>query len=184
MKEIDVTVGAGAAVSVPEKGAAMRNTEPAFATGSSGFTSTMRPVLHVVAPEQVRLSAVTHTVTGMPCLMASERAYCRSPTRPLTSVEIRYFVTLDWYEGTAIESRIAAIETTTISSTKVKPLHGSALRPLAVDLRSSRLSYSVINTVDTSRRKEPASLGAAPVRVLVRAADHALDGISTAPAQA
>jgi hypothetical protein len=44
-------------------------------------------------------------------------------------------------------------QTGLVNPTKVKPLHGSALWPVAMDARSWRTSDSVTNTVDSSRRK-------------------------------
>src|SRR2546430_13091189 len=59
----------------------------AFAFGSE---NTIQPFAQAVPPLQAMPSAETQVVTVWPSLMASERAYCRSPRSPLTSADMRY----------------------------------------------------------------------------------------------
>src|SRR2546430_13075204 len=59
----------------------------AFAFGSE---NTIQPFAQGVPPVQAMPSAETQVVTVWPSLIASERAYCRSPRSPLTSADMRY----------------------------------------------------------------------------------------------
>src|SRR5882762_1960586 len=55
-----------------------------------GSENTIQPLAQAVPPVQPVPFVETHVVTVWPSLMASERAYCRSPRRPLTSADMRY----------------------------------------------------------------------------------------------
>src|SRR5205823_1925264 len=55
-----------------------------------GSENTIQPFAQAVPPVQPTPSAETQVVTVWPSLMASERAYCRSPRSPLTSADMRY----------------------------------------------------------------------------------------------
>src|ERR1039457_1291385 len=90
-----------------------------------GSGNTIQPLCHEVLPEQLGGVAVgfadAQMVIGSPSLSASLRAYCISPSRPLTSVETRFDVVTYWKPGTAIVAKIATMTMTMTNSSRVKP---------------------------------------------------------------
>src|SRR5882762_3377092 len=91
---IAVTLAVALKVSgtLPANAPCTRSTvSPASTTASpSGSENTIQPLAQAVPPVHAVPFVETHVLTLWPSLMASERAYCRSPRRPLTSADMRY----------------------------------------------------------------------------------------------
>src|SRR3984957_8035241 len=91
-------------VSVLLKGACTFNTVSPAPSWPLPLTSenTIQPFCQAELARQVVLFEDTQTETLSPSLMASRRAYCRSPSRPLTSALMRLRLVTYRYDGTPI----------------------------------------------------------------------------------
>src|SRR3984893_668948 len=76
----------------PVNGLCTRSTVSPASTVPFAFGSenTIQPLAQAVPPVQPVPFVETHVVTVWPSLIASERAYCRSPSKPFTSADMRY----------------------------------------------------------------------------------------------
>jgi len=78
-------------VSVPVNGCCTCRIEPgtSAAPPPAGSGNTIQPPCQEVTPEQVSPLAEVQMATGCPSLIASARAYIRSPTSELSSADMR-----------------------------------------------------------------------------------------------
>src|ERR1700728_1258397 len=90
----------------------------------AGSEQTTQPFCQLLPVPQPGVAAVplnTQTTTVWPSLMASARANCISPIRPLTSPEMRFAVVTYWNDGMPTIIRIVTMAMTITTSSMVKP---------------------------------------------------------------